>query len=55
MGCTPSFAHTRVVWNVLPWPLPPHTPRIRGTLMRGRSMKFLAMCTVILSMNASEM
>ena len=35
----------QLTWNVLPWPLPPQMPRMRGTLILGRSMKFLAMWT----------
>merc|ERR1719171_2149082 len=43
IGLTPRF------WKVFPCPFPPQTPKIRGTLILGSSMKFLATCTVSLS------
>ncbi len=39
-------------WKVLPCPLPPQMPRIRGTLILGSSMKFLATWIDILSRKA---
>lgn len=41
-GLMPSFLYPSVHWKVLPWPLPPQIPKIRGTLIFGSSKKFLA-------------
>lgn len=49
---TGSENHT---WKVLPWPLPPQMPRMSGTLIFGRSMKFLATWMESLSRNAGLM
>ena len=55
IGAIPRRLKMSVDWNVLPWPLPPQMPRMSGTLICGRSMKFFATCTVILSMYDLEM
>ena len=55
MGLMPSFLKMRSDWKVLPWPFPPHTPRMSGILIFGSSMKFLARCTTTLSMKDGEM
>jgi len=55
MGEMPSFLNASAHWNVLPCPLPPQMPRISGTLILGRSMKFLATWMVSLSRKAGEM
>ena len=55
----PSFLKQSSVWKVLPWPLPPQMPRMRGVrhmLSKAPASikKFLAMCRATFSKNLQQ-